>query len=62
MTETEKLKYLDIALRILGVQLTSSIIAKVIKLYDKLLEVDGDMNLKDVIDINNPPSERLPWE
>lgn len=47
----DKVKYLDIALRIQGIQLSESILKVIAETYEVILKKDGKTNLTDIAKI-----------
>ena len=51
MTEEERLKYIDVGLRILNIQLHETLLIKLIKVIDLVDEKKGDTNIEDILKI-----------
>ena len=53
MTPEERIKYIDIGLRILNIQVHPEILKNVILVIDVVNKKKGKTNIKDIISINN---------
>lgn len=53
MTPEERIKYIDIGLRILNIQVHPEILKNVILVIDVVDKRKGKTNIKDIISINN---------
>lgn len=51
MKEADKIKYLRLALRMQGHDLCEALAKQFVYTYDMLLKKGGDMDLKDIVDI-----------
>ena len=53
MTPEEKIKYVDVGLRLLNIELHKEILNKVIKVIEIVDKKKGNSNVKDFLDIKN---------
>ena len=53
MTPQEKIKYVDIGLRLLNIELHKELLKKVIKVIEIIDKKKGNSNIKDFLNIKN---------
>jgi len=53
MTPEEKIKYVDVGLRLLNIELHKELLKKVIKVIEIVDKKKGNLNVKDFLDIKN---------
>jgi hypothetical protein len=53
MTQKEKRKYMNVALRIIGVNVTEKYSAIIVEIYEVILRYEGNVNLQQIIAIEN---------
>ena len=49
MTQEERLKYIDVSLRVANIELHKQFLEKVVKIIDLVDKKEGDTNIKDII-------------
>ena len=53
MTQKEKRKFMDIALRMIGLNVNEKCAAIVVEIYEDILRYEGSLTIKQIIEIEN---------